>query len=31
VSDVDRYVFLNKAKKFVIANWETAPRFAHAA
>ena len=23
VSDVDRYVFLNKNSKFVVANWET--------
>lgn len=23
VSDVDRYVFLNKSSKFVVANWET--------
>ena len=28
VSDVDRYVFLNKNSKFVMANWETP--FSHA-
>jgi hypothetical protein len=25
VSDVDRYVYLNKGSTYVIANWETAP------
>ena len=25
VSDVDRYVFLNKGSAYVTANWETAP------
>ena len=25
VSDVDRYVFLNRSSSFVTANWETAP------
>jgi hypothetical protein len=28
VSDVDRYVFLNRGSKFVFANWETP--FGHA-
>jgi hypothetical protein len=28
VSDVDRYVFLNKGSKFVLANWESP--FGHA-
>lgn len=31
VSDVDRYVFLNKGSKFVLANWETASGHARAA
>jgi hypothetical protein len=31
VSDVDRYVFLNKSSKFVVANWETPLGHARAA
>jgi len=31
VSDVDRYVFLNRASKFVFANWGNPPGQARAA